>query len=339
MLTPLPLIRASHITPIVKQMDALAIPTSELLTEVGITREQLEQPNQLILESRLCDLLLLASKKTALPYLSSCLTENSPLAEYGAFQAQLLKAKNLATALRLLQRYVGLHNNNRQFWLEEEQGSFWLCGIYESCCKQGRWQIEQHVLNLMCRLVEYYAGSGWVPNKVKLQSLNTQGIENSHYLKSAKLQRNQTYSAIAIEPSLLDDEKIVEQDQLVEGLEPVPKNFTSGFKSLLKANYFGEEWLAENIASTLGMSVRTLKRKLQAQETSLREVFDETRFQQARELIEQGMHDYKKLSEKLSYTHPNNFVRAFKRWSGITPREYIRRFNQAKFENAHREVL
>jgi len=34
------------------------------------------------------------------------------------------------------------------------------------------------------------------------------------------------------------------------------------------------------------------------------------------------------LAEKLSYTHVNNFVRAFKRWSGITPREYMRLRNQ-----------
>ncbi|WP_413694304.1 helix-turn-helix domain-containing protein [Psychromonas sp. KJ10-2] len=67
-----------------------------------------------------------------------------------------------------------------------------------------------------------------------------------------------------------------------------------------------------------------LKRKLQEQGTSLRKVFDEVRFQQACDLIDQDIYDYQVLAEKLSYTHVNNFVRAFKRWSGITPREYMR---------------
>ena len=41
-----------------------------------------------------------------------------------------------------------------------------------------------------------------------------------------------------------------------------------------------------------------------------------------------GGYEYEILAEKLMYTHPNNFVRAFKRWSGITPREFIRLRNR-----------
>lgn len=338
MLAPLYLIRASHINPIVKQMDALAMPTEQLLEEVGICKELLNKPEQLILESKFCNLLVLASKKFSLPNLGSYLTENIDLSEYGVFQSQILKAQNLSSALTLLEQHVGLHNNNREFWLKEESGTVWFCSNFDLSCKQGRWQIEQHILNLMCRLVEHYAGAGWVPEKVRLQANNTQGIENSRYLKSAKLRRNQAYSAIAIEADLLAGNN-PEEKSLVEGLDRVPDNFTSGFKHLLKANYFGQDWLADNIASTLGISVRTLKRKLRAQETSLREIFDETRFQQACELIEKGIYDYKQLADSLSYTHPNNFVRAFKRWSGITPREYIRRHKQALFERPAQELI
>jgi AraC-like DNA-binding protein len=259
-----------------------------------------------------------------MPYLATSLTEQSHLSEYGSFTDHLLKADNLYQALQFLIQEISLHHNNNYFWLQENDQCVWICRPQHPYIKDNQWQVEQHVMSLICMLIEYYAGVGWLPKQIKLQDNEGVGIGQSRFFKNAEIKLGQPYSAIAIDHSLLRDRSSIGKLSKPFELEYIPDSFVHGLKLLLKQNYFGQGWLAENIATTLETSVRTLKRKLHAQGTSLRQVFDEVRFQQACELIEQDIHDYDVLAEKLSYTHANNFVRAFKRWSGITPREYIR---------------
>jgi len=324
MTTTLHLIRASHLNPILQYMHALSMPVESLLEQVGLNTEVLIEPNQLIIETKVWRLLEVIANEQHIVDLGTACTEKSSLLEYGEFIRLLLKADNLYQALQLLIHKMSLHNNKNLMWLEESDGYIWLCRPQYSYGKNTCHQIEQHMMSFMCLLIEYFTGPGWAPQKIKLQQSESQWVESSRFFKAANIKSNNQYSAIAIEPQFLSDRSISHEIIMPLDLQVIPNDFVQSFKLLLKQNYFGQAWLAEHIAENLEMSVRTLKRKLQTQKTSLREVFDEVRFQQAQDLIEEGICDYDLLAEKLSYTHPNNFVRAFKRWSGITPREYIR---------------
>ena len=305
-------------------MRMLSMPVDSLLEQAGLSIALLSDPNKLILESKFWLFLGAAAELRGMSHLGSWVTERSDLLQYGKFAELLLASENLYQALQLLISHINLHNNNNDVWLEEEEECVWICRLVYSYDKSGRWQIEQHIMSFICLLIEHYAGSNWQPQKVKFQDSGGIGYDQSRFFKHAEIKLGNQHSAIAISHSLLKERKLSAEVIIPAELNTIPVSFTGCLKLLLKQNYFGRDWLAENIADTLGMSVRTLKRKLHAKGTSLREVFDEVRFQQACDLIDQDIHDYESLAENLSYTHPNNFVRAFKRWSGITPREYIR---------------
>ena len=322
--TRLHLIRASHLSPVIQYMQTLSMPVDSLLEQVELSMDLLREPNQLILENKVWHFLELAAEFNNMPHLAASLTEQSYFSQYGEFTEQLLKADNLYQALQFLIKEISLHHNNNYFWLKESEQCIWICRPQHPYVKDNQWQIEQHVMILICMLIEHYAGPGWIPKQIKLQDNKAMGIEQSRFFKNAEITLGQPYSAIAIDHRFLKERSLETTLSKPSDLEYIPDSFVQGFKLLLRQNYFGQGWLAENIASILNTSVRTLKRKLHAQGTSLRKVFDEVRFQQACDLIEQDVHNYDVLAEKLSYTHANNFVRAFKRWSGITPREYIR---------------
>lgn len=322
--TRLHLIRASHLDPVIQYIQTLSMPIQPLLEETKLSLSLLAEPNQLILENKIWRFLELAAEFNNMPHLATVLTEQSHLSQYGEFTEQLLKADNLYQALQFLIQEISMHHNNNNFWIKESDQCIWICRPQHPYIKDNQWQVEQHVMSFICMLIEHYAGIDWRPKKIKLQDSHGIGIEQSRFFKNTEISLGQPYSAIAIDYGLLTDRTLTSQLSTPSDLEYIPNCFVQGFKLLLKQNYFGQVWLAENIATTLETSVRTLKRKLHAQGTSLRQIFDEVRFQQACDLIEQGVHNYDVLAEKLSYTHANNFVRAFKRWSGITPREYIR---------------
>lgn len=89
---------------------------------------------------------------------------------------------------------------------------------------------------------------------------------------------------------------------------------------LVKAN--GEFPGQDELAMKLNMSGRTLRRQLSAEHTTYREILDEVRFELARRYLETGALPITEIAALLDYDDPANFRRAFKRWSGMTARQW-----------------
>jgi AraC-like DNA-binding protein len=67
------------------------------------------------------------------------------------------------------------------------------------------------------------------------------------------------------------------------------------------------------------MGERTLKRRLAEQETSYTELLDHARHARALELL-RGDTSAEEVSSQLGYSDAANFTRAFRRWTGKSPR-------------------
>ncbi len=93
----------------------------------------------------------------------------------------------------------------------------------------------------------------------------------------------------------------------------------------------GEVPSIEAIARHLMLSVRQLQRELQTEHTSYQQLLDETRKELALSqfnLPGTSIHD---LAFLLGFSEPSAFHRAFKRWTGQTPRSYrLNQSNQVK---------
>lgn len=75
---------------------------------------------------------------------------------------------------------------------------------------------------------------------------------------------------------------------------------------------------ASRIATRLGMSVRTLSRKLDAEGTSYRALFDEVRKQVAIRDLTQSARAIAEIAHGLGFASSQSFHRAFRRWTGST---------------------
>lgn len=78
------------------------------------------------------------------------------------------------------------------------------------------------------------------------------------------------------------------------------------------------ELLAENMAITS----RTLRRQLQNEGTSYRELLDEVRQMLAEQWLTLEGLNQEQISERLGYSEVSNFSHAFKRWTGKTPAQF-----------------
>lgn len=76
------------------------------------------------------------------------------------------------------------------------------------------------------------------------------------------------------------------------------------------------------IASRLGMSGRTLQRRLSDQGQSFQDLVDAARRQLAERLLQQTDYSLAEVSFLTGFSEQSAFTRAFKRWAGQTPRSY-----------------
>lgn len=76
------------------------------------------------------------------------------------------------------------------------------------------------------------------------------------------------------------------------------------------------------VATQLGMSTRTLSRRLAIEGTSFRRVLDEARCQFATALLHDRSLSVGDIAFFLQYSEPAAFHRSFKRWTGQTPRAF-----------------
>lgn len=85
---------------------------------------------------------------------------------------------------------------------------------------------------------------------------------------------------------------------------------------------------AEEVASRLNLSVTTLRRRLQGEDTSFQRLKDECRMEAAFHYL--GCPDLSNtdIAERLGFDETSAFFRAFKKWTGVTPGEYRKKLGR-----------
>ena len=98
-------------------------------------------------------------------------------------------------------------------------------------------------------------------------------------------------------------------------------SFSEKVKKLLKEKNL-ELASIEQVANQLNMSERTLRRKLQQESTSFRDILLDTRMEKSTSLIKKGNLNLEQIAYSLGYQHPTTFSSAFKKKFGISPKHY-----------------
>lgn len=88
------------------------------------------------------------------------------------------------------------------------------------------------------------------------------------------------------------------------------------------ARNLAERVSADEVAKVLAMSPQTLRRRLALEDTSVTEVRDEILRDTAIASLVRGDETIDVLSERLGFSEPSAFRRAFRRWTGSPPRTY-----------------
>jgi AraC-like DNA-binding protein len=81
----------------------------------------------------------------------------------------------------------------------------------------------------------------------------------------------------------------------------------------------------ELVAATVGISVRTLQRRLHRSGTSYADLARAVRRDAALQMLKNRQQTIGEIARTLGYADHPHFTRAFQRWMGFSPREFRRR--------------
>ncbi|WP_248929261.1 helix-turn-helix transcriptional regulator [Paenibacillus hamazuiensis] len=97
------------------------------------------------------------------------------------------------------------------------------------------------------------------------------------------------------------------------------RSIPDAVKWILKRSLTGGRPDIQAVAKELGMSDRTLQRRLTDENTSFQHLLTQARHEQAREYMADPSLDIKEVAFLLGYEDQNSFYRAFRLWEGDTP--------------------
>lgn len=308
---------------------------AQLLAELGIPYDELAQPDARISFERIAHLIERALALSNEPALGPLLGWHSSLSKFGMLGFAALSAPNLGAALQVAVRFSPLLTSICRFQLQvagdtatlelEELHSFGALREF----------FASTILVTVAKLGETLAGQPLFPQgRVEFAFPAPVYVERIDPALQTLLHYDQPQHRLVFARALLDMPVATADPAAhrtaLEVCERQLADYTPGAslvqrvtRALLAADGAPVHGPAE-IARGLGMAERTLKRKLAEHGTSYSQLLDRERQTRALALLRTAA-SIEEVAARLGYSDAANFTRAFRRWTGQTPRALRRR--------------
>ncbi|MFM7026710.1 MAG: helix-turn-helix transcriptional regulator [Limnohabitans sp.] len=307
----------------------LALPLS------AAQRESLAQPRLLPLLDYLP--IFDATRAVHRPHDGRLLGLQIPMAAHGAMGAAALASDSLGEAMQTIARYAHIRNRLFDFECRREAGwvSLWMCpriplGEYarfvENVTVFGKFSILHGLANPL-DLQRARVSLPWAQPTEGLPADSPTGPECVY---SAARLGFELPIEVADRPSALSDANLYRHVCQAgdEELERLKGSVSAKVRHYLHAQQ--PLWPSlDQVAERLSMSRRTLLRKLESEKIGYQQLLDEARNELACWYLRQSRMPLGHVAEMIGFSDQTNFSRSFKRWKGLSPRDYRRQFSSA----------
>jgi len=311
-------------------LKSLGVDPEPVFERIGFEVRQFDDPDRRMPYLQMTQLLAECVEATGCKHFGLLVGQTLTAANYGVMGDVFRVAADVETALTGLTGHFDWHDDGGTplFSIGPE---ITLLGYTVN--QPGAMAIEQicdlsiaFVFNLMREI----CGAAWRPSQVLLsrrRPVNTGPYQ--FFFKSMPL-FDAEMSAIAFPSRWLKhpvpsaDEFIFRQLQLRMADMPRLRQFelVDLLSQHLRLGLLKGNWSVREIAQGMGLNEHTLRRKLQAKETSFRRQLDIVRLSLSLQLLEGTGMAVEEVAQLMGYRNSSAFIRAFGRWTGTTPNEW-----------------
>jgi AraC-like DNA-binding protein len=194
---------------------------------------------------------------------------------------------------------------------------------------------SEMTLSILVNFARRGTGVDWSPHEVSFQHPKPQSITEHQRIFRAQVRFNRPINELVFDSSLLalpmtkaDPGLCVILDRHAQELlsrRPRIDGLVNEVRQLLgEALNVGGDPRIEIISQKMGIGVRTLQRKLKEEGASHQDLLDEMRSELSKRYLQEPKLAICEVAYLLGFSEPSAFHRAFRRWTGITPKEFRR---------------
>jgi AraC-like DNA-binding protein len=267
------------------------------------------------------------------PCLALRLGQMVGIGSFGSFGFALMSCANLRTSIQLLMRYGQVWFEPRWKAYEHEGGLMLRANITEGSAVRRRLVSELSFSNVSAIGRSLYGNQVESAEGVEIQLNYSKPVHAAYYKKTfnVPVTFDSEYSQLFLPAHVLDtpvktanrSEHVVFRQQceeMLRGLNTAEKT-TAAVRELLIQSA-GDFMSIAQVAESLHVSERTLRRRLESESTSFRAIVEEVRDLLAREYLIETQLTVAEIAHLLDYSETVNFRRAFVRWNDVTPIQY-----------------
>lgn len=241
-------------------------------------------------------------------------------------------APTLRQALTVVQKYQRLISDGGRIQLLPGPQASWV--VYHP--RQGDLAFSPHQIEAV--LAAVFSFARWLAP----QGLQARGVCFSHaplgplpfyrQVFGCPLEFEQAYNGILLDNAVLDQPLPQANAQLAQLHAQHAETQLRALSEPAPMHVLLTQWLAHHwgppvpnradAAAAMGLTEKTLSRRLQAQGTTYADLIDDMRRHMALQRVAQADWPLKDIAEQLGYASLAPFYRAFDRWTGLTPGQY-----------------
>ncbi len=306
------------------------VPTTALLQRAGLSERAFDDPRDRVSAMAQVNLLEYAAEAMGDSAFGLHLAEQSNPRAAGLLFYVVSAAKSMDESVALLARYCKIVNESIRLKLTHRPVGVIVDVDYVGISRHRMRQNSEFGISVVVKALREITGREVRPTRVAWAHARTTDVREFERFYGCPVEFGAPSDQIEFSNETFALPLVTEDPHLLETLRPFcdeaarARNTATGS---LRASVETEvqrllphgQAQAERVAKALGVSVRTLSRRLAAEATTFAEVVDQLRRSLALEYLKEPGFSLAQIAWLLGYEGSTSFNHAFKRWTGRSP--------------------
>ena len=305
---------------------------SELLQRAGLTVAEIEPLNQHVPYTKVLALIQEIEAQRPNINLGFMMGRRITTARMGPLGYVLHSATSLAVVLRDFAKFQGFMNGGLLAWnVAVDVGCCVITLTPDPALAEVSWVLEAPI-TMLVTIARELTGHRVVPLRVSFRNSPRAGIDDHDEFFGVPVEWNAEDNVLVLSDSVLAlpvrsanrglyPHLLLSLDtQQTQAVPPSP--VMTRVQSHIQRTLRHGPPLKESVARAIGMSARTMYRRLSEAGTTFEGILERTRRELALEYLADARKSISEVAMLLGYSEPSPFFRAFLRWFGSTPAEY-----------------
>jgi len=251
----------------------------------------------------------------------------------GPIEAAMKSCKTVKESLEIGARLGSAAYERNEYFLKSDGDTTWFCYREPDVDSPGGTYINDMTLMVYYRLIRALVDEDWRPERILIRGRPTDRHRTVEEFEDCRADYHVDYTALGFPTAFLarrlasprPEGQPTESNPWLAAPEGSLPIVDSLYRLLASRLAHRRLPTLDHVARIVGVSPATLKRSLHSAGLTYGRLLDRMRFDAACEMLSIAQMPVGEIAHELAYSGTNNFVRSFRRMTGVTPGEYRRR--------------